>query len=200
MIKCSLVLAVLTSFYALTQQLNVPNCKTPGVLADGTEVCLDCSDGYYLNSSYSTSICFSCPYRCSKCAMQKATNALVCTDCTEGYRFASSSLTCEACPASCKACTEAACVQCFEGYTLTAEKVCESKSSAALYAFVAAAVLGLAYLLWWVYKTYLRGNSDDPVHQASEMGNYAREKDKEKEVKKVEVGFKGGRRADADNN
>ena len=199
MFKGGLLLATIASLYGLSQQQSVPNCKTPGKMADSTDICLDCNDGYFLNSSYSYTHCWGCPTRCSKCTIQAATNALICTNCTDGFRFNPLNLSCVACPSNCKACSETTCLQCMDGYTLNPDLVCESKSNFMQYAFIVAVVAGVAFVIWWVYKTYLKGTPEDPMNQANEMGgNYT--KDKDKEQKKMEAPLKGGRRANPDNN
>ena len=197
MFKEGLLLATIASLYGISLQQAVSNCKVPGKLADNSEICIECNDGYYLNSSYTLNFCYECPARCSKCNIQKETKGLICTNCTEGYRFNLKDYSCIECPSNCKVCDEKTCQECFEGYTLNPDRVCDSKSNFMQYAFIAAVIVGVVFVIWWVYKTYLKGTPEDPMNQVNES-NY--NKDKEKEFKKLEAPLKGGRRANPDNN
>ena len=191
-------LAAITALVGYTMQQNVPHCKSLGKLADGTEICLECMDGFYLNSSYSSNICWACPNNCNKCTIHPGTNALICNNCTEGFRFNVTALSCDACASNCRSCNESTCAMCFEGYKMNAKRVCESTSDYIKYLFIVLVVVGAVGLFYWVYKNYFKGTAEDPIAMPEYDGaNYTKEKDKELKQQAV---FKGGRRANPDNN
>ena len=123
-----------------------------------------------------------------------------CSICNEGYRFDVPFYNCTSCQSGCKNCNETSCIICKDGYTLKADKTCQSVTHFWKYALIGGIVAVVSWLGWYVYKNYImtpkNGQADIPDYEATA---YKREEPVKKTGENT-TPFKGGRRANPDTN
>ena len=104
------------------------HCNTEGTLEDGTEICLECKTGYYLNMTKSLTYCDQCLHHCEVC-FSRPDQSYTCEKCKDGYRFDTQDHDkCVNCPGNCKTCdANNKCITCSDGTPVLTSGVCKSQ-------------------------------------------------------------------------
>ena len=132
----------------------IPNCNSPGTLPDGTEICLSCKDGYYINTTRSNTICIQCMNFCNLCSYTAANSSYNCLNCSAGFRQDVPNYNCTQCPIGCSNCSTTNCFACLPEFTMEKDGSCTHNSNFWKYFFIvigAAGVGGAGYLIYLKY-------------------------------------------------
>ena len=154
-----IILLVVVCLLITSSNQKVEDCKTRGNLSNGTEVCLECEKGHYLNASKSMQECPDCLDHCEICAYTAATNVYVCNECEHEYRLAVNDTgKCVRCPSNCDHCTpDDKCTECVDKSAVLPDGTCKPKSKFWIWFFVVSGAIVALLAGLFVFRKYFSG-------------------------------------------